>query len=293
MQENDWRDRQAAHRARVRPWIEPRLERRRAGVKDPVDDFMFEYYPYRPGRLSAWHPGHGVTVEGRVDEFLAHPAYVAESGGATTTLAALGPKRDRIALVLRLLERTEQRPALLGCFGLHEWAMVYRQRPDEVRHAAFPLRLAPAAIADVVDDLGLRCTHIDAYRFFTPAAAPLNAHRPTRATQHDFEQPGCLHATMDLYKYAMWFSPWVSSELVADCFELARTARNLDMRASPYDLSPQGLVPIAIETPEGRFEYARIQRELIKHAIPLRRRLLSALECLHDESTEAAPLVSP
>ena len=36
---------------------------------------------------------------------------------------------------------THARPAQLGCFGLHEWAMVYRQSPDEVRHAAWPLRL--------------------------------------------------------------------------------------------------------------------------------------------------------
>ena len=92
-----------------------------------------------------------------------------------------------------------------------------------------------------MDDIGLRCTHIDAYRFFTPAAVPLNAHEPTRATQHEWEQPGCLHANMDLYKYAMWFQPFTSSDLVADCFALARQARELDMRAAPYDLVDLGL----------------------------------------------------
>ena len=114
--------------------------------------------------------------------------------------------------------------------------MVYGLAPDEVRHAAWPLRLTPAEVVDVVDDLGLRCTHVDAYRFFTPAARPLNSLRPTRQTQGDLEQRGCLHATMDLYKWATKLSPFVGSDLVADCFALARDARLLDMRAAPYDL---------------------------------------------------------
>ena len=65
-------------------------------------------------------------------------------------------------------------------------------------------------------------------------------HEPTRATQPDLEQPGCLHAAMDLYKYAMWFQQFVGSDLVADCFEVARKARELDMRAAPYDLADLG-----------------------------------------------------
>lgn len=63
---------------------------------------------------------------------------------------------------------------------------------------------------------------------------------------------------MDLYKYAMWFSPFIASELVADCFALARQARELDMRAAPYDLVELGYEPIHIETPEGRREYGRL-----------------------------------
>jgi hypothetical protein len=44
----------------------------------------------------------------------------------------------------------------------------------------------------------LRCSHFDAFRFFTPEAVPRNAGSPSRATQQDWEQPGCLHANMDL-----------------------------------------------------------------------------------------------
>jgi hypothetical protein len=158
--------------------------------------------------------------------------------------------------------------------------MVHGQRQDEVRHSSHPLRLTPDEIVDVVDEVGLRCTHIDAFRFFTPAAVPLNAHEPTRATQHEWEQPGCVHANMDLYKYAMWFSPFVGSDLIADCFALARDARELDMRAAPYDLADLGYEPIRVETAEGRVEYAMRQRELASAAASLRAHLVTEVSAL-------------
>ena len=159
--------------------------------------------------------------------------------------------------------------------------MVYGLEQDG--GAPLVLPAAPATrteISAAVDDIGLRCTHIDAYRFFTPAAVPLNAHEPTRATQHEWEQPGCLHANMDLYKYAMWFQPFIGSDLVADCFALARQARELDMRAAPYDLADLGYEPIRVETPEGRVEYATQQRGLSAAASSLRARLLGAVSAL-------------
>ncbi len=50
------------------------------------------------------------------------------------------------------------------------------------------------------------------------------------------EQPGCLHVHMDLFKWALKLHPYVPSELVADALEIALLAREVDMRASPYDL---------------------------------------------------------
>ncbi len=271
--EPEWRDRQRRHGDRVAPWVAPRRERRSAGRTHPVDDFLFDYYPYSIGRLTAWHPGHGTVLLGDVREFLALPDYGALDDGATTDIERLRPRRQRLDLAARLLERTAGRDGNFGCLGMHEWAMVYRLEPGAVRHAAYPLRLDPAEIVDVVDEIGLRCTHIDAYRFFTPAAAPLNAQVPTRTTQHEWEQPGCLHANMDLYKYAMWFQPFVPSELIADCFELAREAREVDMRAAPYDLESLGYEPIRMETVDGRAEYIRRQRLIAASADGLRRHL--------------------
>lgn len=42
---------------------------------------------------------------------------------------------------------------------------------------------------------------------------------------------------MDLFKYAYQLYPFVSSELLRECLELAVKARKVDMRASPYDVS--------------------------------------------------------
>lgn len=280
LDEDVWRARQDAHRDRVEPWIAPRRERRRLGTSHPVDDFLFDYYPYSLAKLSTWHPGHGVLLRGAAEAFLAHPAYIRVADGITTDISHLATSMPRLRMVQRLLSQTASRPAQLGCFGLHEWAMVHGLDAGAVRHASSPLRLSPAQIEQVVDEIGLRCTHIDAYRFFTASARPMNAHVPTRADQPDWDQPGCLHANMDLYKYAMWFTPHVSSDLISDCFELARSAREIDMRAAPYDLADLGYTPIAIETADGRREYVDEQRRVSEAAEPLRARLLATLRIL-------------
>jgi hypothetical protein len=277
----EWLPLAEAHRARVRPWVTGRLERRGRGEPNAVEDFLFDYYPYSPNRLATWHPGFGVVLAGDAQEFLEHPAYLQTDEGVTVTLDWLDPqRRTRLDLVVRLLQGTSEREPVTGCFALHEWAMVYGLEQEQVRHSDFPMRVTPAQVRETVDAVGLRCTHIDAYRFFTDEATPLNALTPTRATQPDLEQPGCLHASMDLYKYAMWFQPLVPGELVADCFDLARQARALDMQASPYDVAHLGLDPIRVETVEGRAEYVRRQRELMTATTPLRQSLRSALSRL-------------
>ena len=126
----------------------------------------------------------------------------------------------------------------------------------------------------------MRCSHFDAFRFFTPSARPLNSLQPSRSEQIMLEQPGCLHATMDLYKWSFQLLPLVPSSVVARCFELARDVRELDMRASPYDLADLGYAPVRIETPEGKQEYAAAQRRFAQRGAPLRRRLIEECERL-------------
>jgi len=278
--ESQWRARRAAHEARVDGWTRPHLDRRRHGARHPVHDFLFTYYSYRPAQLRRWHPGAGVVLAG-ADPAEFGPRYEPAPGGATLAAADLLARRaDTVRWVRDLLARTAGRPGQFGCFGLHEWAMMYRQSPDRIRHSGWPLRLSPADTDRVVAERGVRCSHFDAYRFFTEPARPLNALRPTRERQPELEQPGCLHATMDLYKWAYKLSPLVGSDLVADCFELAREVRELDMRASPYDLSALGYRPVPIETAAGRAEYAAEQRAFARRAAPLRDRLIAACDTL-------------
>jgi len=177
--------------------------------------------------------------------------------------AFLADRGDTVGFVHRLLSATAARPAFTGCFGLHEWAMVYRH---SVHRHALPLRLGQAGTDAVVEAHPIRCTHFDAYRFFTPPAVGLNRVRPTRATQMALEQPGCLHASMDCHKWAGKLGPAVPGDLALDCFALARDVRLLDMQASPYDLSFYGLPAVAIEHADGRAEYVRRQRDLATRA---------------------------
>lgn len=257
------------------------------------DSFLFTYYGFRPAQLLRWHPGFGVALEG-APEHAGLKGYARVMGptvrpgalsatrgeGVAVTGEHVASQRPLLESLLGLLRATAGRPASFGCFGLHEWAMVYWLSEGETRHADRPLRLGTAGTDQVVESHRIACSHFDAYRFFTPAATPLNTLRPTSADRPAYEQPGCLHAGMDLYKHAFRLSPMICSALVADCFELAWDVRVLDMRAAPYDLTgldDGAFEPVRIETPEGKAEYVEAQRGFAERGAPLRARL--AAEC--------------
>jgi hypothetical protein len=264
-----WRPLAAAHAARLAPYVEPHLARRRAGERHPVHDFLFSYYSQRPAQLLRWHPGHGVALADA-------PEYEGLKGYSQGRVSAayVASQRPLVESIHTLLTATAARPAHTGCFGLHEWAMVYRA--DETRHPQ-PLRLGSAGTDTVVEQHRVACSHFDAFRFFTDEARPRNTLDPGPDDRSAFEQPGCLHAGMDLYKHAFRLTPLVCSDLVADCFELAWHIRELDMRAAPYDLTALGFEPVRIETPEGKQEYAAAQRAFAERGAPLRARLIE--EC--------------
>ena len=71
---------------------------------------------------------------------------------------------------------------------------------------------------------------------------------------------------------------------------LAREARLIDMRASPYDLRDYGLDPIRIESREGREEYVKRQRDLTHNGEPiLRASLPNTDDCWRFEPTMRSP----
>ena len=83
---------------------------------------------------------------------------------------------------------------------------------------------------------------------------------------------------MDCYKWAYKLAPVSSSELVADCFALAHEVREVDMRASPYDLRSLGVDPIPIETAAGKAAYVKHQRDFAERSNVLRRRLIAVCD---------------
>lgn len=284
LSETEWRSRCADHELRVRAWTDPHQVRASRGEKHPVYDFLFSYYAFRPAWLRRWHPGPDVVLAGEgAREFLRWPDYreaeLRDDGnafGITLDVSALRLQRGEFVQWLRgLLSAMSERPAFFGCYGLHEWAMVYRQTLDELRHNTHPLRFPADELARIVERSAICCSHFDAFRFFTVPARSLNKLQPARDDAQRVEQRGCLHANMDLYKWAFKLAPFTPSELVADCFELARDIREIDMRASPYDLRALGFEPIAIETPEGRVEYERHQRKFTSRGEPLREKLIA------------------
>lgn len=271
--EAEWQARRARHEQRLSPLVTPHVLRQSRHEKHPIYDFLFEYYGFRPSWLMRWSPGLDVVLAGpSARDYLKHREYHEVAGGVALNPAELArDRREAAQWILTLLDRTAERPPRYGCFGLHEWAMVYRL--PAVRHAQLPLRMAPEELAAFVESQRIVCSHFDAFRFFTPAARPLNTLQPERATRHDVEQRGCLHANMDLFKWAHKFYPWLGSDLVADTFLLAAEIRELDMRASPYEVTSLGFTNIPVETPAGQAEYVRAQQELAEKAQVLRARL--------------------
>ena len=277
-----WRAAATRHAERVRTLTEGHAARASAGRHHPVEDFLFSYYSLRPGQLRRWYPGAEVALADAPERagWRFHRA-VGGSTGAPTVAVDLGgftaARGAQLDFTVRMLSATSAAPGQFGCFGLHEWAMVYRQGADERRHVSWGLRLGPTGTDEVVREHQIRCTHYDAFRFFTQDARPRNTVQPNLDARLAMEQPGCLHAGMDVYKWAYKMIPVVPSELLLDCFELARSIRELDMRASPYDLSALGYPPVAIETAEGKAEYVAAQREFGQAAQLLRGRLLAVL----------------
>lgn len=83
-----------------------------------------------------------------------------------------------------------------------------------------------------------------------------------------------------LYKWAGKLLPAVPSELLLDAFVLARDIREVDMRASAYDLTQWGYEPIRVETAAGRAEYAALQRGFSERSTPVREALVAVTTAL-------------
>jgi len=276
-----WEERLLKHASQFSPYADAFIKRRDQRTKHPVHDFLFTYYSFSPTKLKQWIPSYTQTL--RMDQDLLKKYPWLESDWFHFKDSYLKLNLDKISktlpsllnFVLTLCENITQKPPRLGCFGLHEWVMVYQSSPDSIRHQGYPLRVSMNDLIEFVNSQKLCCTHYDAFRFFTKDASPLNMYRPDLERRLEMEQGGCVHANMDLYKWSTKLWPWIGSDLIGKAFFLAMEGRELDMRASPYDLTKDGYLPIYIETEEGRREYQQKQQCYAEKAQRLRLELLN------------------
>ena len=282
MPHGEWRARALRHRERVVELLgcEPAEAAQRR--KDPRLNFIFQYYyGFKPRDLVAWSPGLGVDLAtgGPEDsQWLYRKFWRTEDGTHKLSLQA---KASQVAALRRTSEILETKAhPVWNCYGLHEWAMLYGGAD---RKQDLPLRISRSLLDEVVATPGaLRCTHFDAFRFFAEDAKPMNQLQTLGRATHAAEQPACVHYNMDLFKFALRVTPFIPSELLADALDVALTARTLDLRASPYDLSSLrdstnfDLDPVPVETSQGRKLYTDLQADILRKATPVRRQLAQA-----------------
>jgi hypothetical protein len=281
-----WLGLRQSHLTRVAEAAEAFVQRRSREEKHPVHDFLFTYYNFSPAKLKQWLPPQGVTLEIAAPDLIEMPWLLKVPAIHTGDQFQLDVKaikphvKDLARWITTLCDNIQTRAPRFRCYGLHEWAMVYQQSREDIRHQGYELRLSPEVLASFVDSQSICCSHYDAFRFFTPAAKPMNVLQPILETRLEMEQAACLHANMDLYKWASKLWPWVGSDLIGECFQLANEGRDLDMRASPYDLAHLGYQPVLIETAAGRSQYEQEQRALAAKAEPVRQRLRQAAKAI-------------
>ena len=226
----------------------------------PLYNFIFKYYfSMSPKCLTHYSPGMNVllldTDEPDSGASLAQSSwgdpYRPVSRGYVwdpAELAVPATKRRAMSHVLQLLQSIDKKPPSLRCYGLHEWAMVYidgasretaaAPSPKLSKFQSLPLRVTSESIRSVLqpDPAApplLRCTHYDAFRFFTDDGRVLNTVNSPVPARYVFscpicrglilgvrcrrehilqlEQPGCIHVQMDLFKWDFSLTCGISS----------------------------------------------------------------------------------
>ena len=281
LEEKVWQRQESELCEQLQPIVEAHRQRRISGVKHPVIDFLFEYYHFKAPKLLEWTPGIGVYLLGQqANKFVTKRGFNQNEYGVFINPNSFPTDRiDGLDWTINMLLQTFSRKPQFNCFGMHEWCMIYEKQ--DIRHPALKLRLSHDKTRNVVEQHPVKCTHYDAYRFYSDTAVKFNQTKLSRETIPNHEQPGCLHTNMDLYRWAYKFYPWVSSDLIRRAFLLALDIRETDMRASPYDLDQFCDLPaIEIETAAGKVEYIKLQQAYFELAQKIRLELAENLRDL-------------
>ncbi len=275
------------HKRLISPFVNDFRYWRTRGQKHPVYDFLFSYYSFSTGQLLRWSPGtkskiiyQPGTGEPSFPSLIEWPDHVKISNNSEYVDIHLFPLKRKKFLewALKYLRITLDRPPVFHCFGMHEWAMVYKA--DRRQHPETPFRVSENEISKFVESRQICCTHYDAFRFFTPSSSPLNKVQLRRDEVLEHDQAGCIHANMDLYKFGYKIAPFIPSNLLSRLFILAKNARLIDMKASPYDLSEYDVKPLKLETSDGVEQYVSEQKKIHDESVPLRKELIEVYESI-------------
>ena len=206
--------------------------------------------------------------------FLGRAGYGEHGSAVTVTHEHLVSRIETVEFIADLLQSTAGRPARFNCFGLHEWAMVYRSARRAPRSGSVAARAGGHRRRGRIDAVALqplrrlpvlhRAGGAPQRGTAEPRVAGRQRTAGVRARRDGHLQVGVQAGPAGRLRTA---SPTASNS--------PPTARELDMRASPYDLTGYGFAPIAVETPTGRAEYVRGQQDVADRAAPLRTRAVA------------------
>ncbi len=272
LDEPTWRARADAHAARA--------DALTAGTgppcapgEPPGRGLPLHLLPHPPGAAARLAPGAGVSLANAAER-QGWQHYTPDGSRVDPTTIRPATSRPSAACS-RPPPPDRPTSAASGCTS-GRWSTA----PTRRVHPARPLRLGATGTDVVVEHHRVRCTHYDAYRFFT-------ADRRARSTRRP--DPGARPGRAASSRAACtrrWTSTsgrrsWVRSCPASCCWTRSRspaTSASLDMRASPYDLAAHGYTPVRIETAAGKAEYAEAQRGFAARGATLRRRLLETLD---------------
>ena len=246
----------------------------------PVWDFLFTYYSLRPRQLRVWHPGFGVALAGEAARrYLDRSGYGRGPDGVAVTREYLLARADTVLFIAGLLRATASRPARLNCFGLHEWAMVYRATDRAARPGPAAARRHRHRRRGGVNAVAVQPLRRVPVLHRTGRGPQRRAADP--GTQVATEQPGCLHAAMDCTSGPSSWGRWWNPSWSWTAWSWPPTPVHSTCGPAPMTSASYGFEPIAVETPAGRAEYVRAQ-QTSPNAPPAAHALAARCETLPD-----------
>ena len=236
-----------------------------------------------PAQLRRWHPGAGVGARRSGRLAARRLALLRRRRGRRRRRrrGLLAARGDTLRFVRELLVAHGRRGRHgFGCFGLHEWAMVYRLDPADVRHAGWPLRLGAAGTDAVVEAHQIALLALRRLPLLHPRrrAAQRAARRPVRASRRSSSRAACTPgwtSTSGRYKLGPAGPERAGRGLLRAG---PRHPRRSTCGPRPTTCASSATSRCASRPPRARPQYAAAQRGFSARGQALRARLVDAID---------------